>query len=124
MTMVTDIPTRELKPAMLRGARGRCPRCGEGHLFSKYLKIGDACSECGLDLTHQRTDDGPAYITILIVGHVGVFMLTTLFHYMSEHPLALALIMSTVCFGLALLMLPRVKGAMVGLQWAKRMHGF
>lgn len=124
MTFASDSATRELKPAMLRGARGRCPRCGEGNLFSKYLKIRSACPDCGLDLTHQRTDDGPAYITILIVGHIGVFLLTTLVHHMSERPLALALIMSGVCLVLSLLLLPRVKGGMVGLQWAKRMHGF
>ncbi|KAA2315009.1 DUF983 domain-containing protein [Pseudooceanicola sediminis] len=124
MTMATDIDDRALKPALLRGARGRCPRCGEGELFSKYLKIRSTCPHCALDLTHQRTDDGPAYITILIVGHVGVFLLTSLFHLMADRPLVLALSMSAVCLVLALLMLPRVKGGMVGLQWAKRMHGF
>lgn len=124
MTMVSDIEMRELKPALLRGALGRCPRCGEGRLFRGYLKVRPSCDHCALDFSHQRADDGPAYITILITGHVGVLLLTLLFHVMQDNPLLLALTMSGLCTLLALLMLPRVKGGLIALQWAKRMHGF
>ena len=35
-----------------------------------------------------------------------------------------ALIWLIVTAGLSLLILPRIKGAVVGYQWALRMHGF
>ena len=58
--------------SMLRGLKGRCPACGEGKLFSRYLKVQPTCSHCGLDLAKYPADDGPAYFTILIVGHLVV----------------------------------------------------
>ena len=61
---------RPLKPALLRGWRRCCPRCGKGALLYKYLKVHDRCDSCGQELHHQRADDGPAYLTILIVGHI------------------------------------------------------
>ena len=57
---------------MKRGFRGRCPRCGEGKLFRAFLKVDDHCSVCGLDFTPHRADDLPAYLVIVIVGHIVV----------------------------------------------------
>ncbi len=117
-------PERPTGQAMLRGARGRCPACGEGRLFTGYLKVADACPACHEDLHHQRADDGPAYLTILIVSHLGAPLL--LASFIAWRPSAMTMILS---FGigaivLSLAMLPVIKGAMVGLQWARRMHGF
>lgn len=121
---MTIAAPRETKPAILRGLRHRCPACGEGQLFSRYLKVTDSCSECGEALHHHRADDGPAYLTILIVGHVMGFALHGLFGYLRDDPLILALVLCTIATVLALVMLPRMKGLMVGYQWAKGMHGF
>lgn len=121
---MTTFETRETKSAILRGLRHRCPACGEGQLYARYLKVKDTCSECGEELHHHRADDGPAYLTILIVGHVMGFALHGLFRYMRDDPLMLALVLCTIATILALLMLPRMKGLMVGYQWAKKMHGF
>ena len=63
---------RDLKPAMWRGFRGRCPNCGEGKLFRAFLKTNDHCSVCGQDFTTHRADDLPAYLVIVIVGHIVV----------------------------------------------------
>ena len=63
---------------MLRGWRQRCPACGEGALFRAYLKVVDACPQCGEDLHHHRADDAPPYFTMVVVGHVviaGVLLL-------------------------------------------------
>ncbi len=70
----TEPPRRErsLQPAMLRGARGRCPKCGTGRLFRAYLKVADNCPDCGEAMHHQRADDAPPYFTMLIVGHIVV----------------------------------------------------
>ncbi|PZO65631.1 MAG: hypothetical protein DI498_08805 [Paracoccus denitrificans] len=115
---------RDTRQAMLRGARGRCPACGTGRLFSRYLKVADHCAECGEDLRHQRTDDGPAYLTILVVAHLVGPILLIVFVAWRPDPLVLV---ATFCVGatvLSLLLLPVFKGAMVGFQWAHRMHGF
>ena len=63
-------PERPLGEAIRRGFIGRCPACGRGRLFRAYLKIVNACKVCGEDLSHARADDAPAYLTMLIVGHV------------------------------------------------------
>ena len=109
---------------MLRGAMGRCPACGGGKLFRAFLKVADHCPACNEALHHQRADDGPAYLTILLVSHLGAPLL--LASYVAWRPSAMTMIWT---FGLgavilSLLLLPRIKGAFVGLQWARRMHGF
>ena len=61
---------RLVKPAMARGWRRRCPHCGSGPMMRGYLAVRDSCAVCNEELHHHRADDGPAYLTILIVGHV------------------------------------------------------
>jgi uncharacterized protein (DUF983 family) len=56
--------------SVLRGFKGRCPQCGEGRLFWRYLKVEPRCQACGHDLARYPADDGPAYFTILIAGHL------------------------------------------------------
>ena len=107
-----------------RGLRGRCPRCGEGRLFRAYLKPVDSCSVCGEDLSHQRADDAPPYITIVIVGHLLVPTMLTV-QALTDFSVVTYLAMylpatAAMAFGL----MQPVKGAVVGLQWALRMHGF
>ncbi|NIY72341.1 DUF983 domain-containing protein [Marivivens donghaensis] len=116
--------TRNTKDAVLKGMRLRCPNCGEGHLFSGYLKVAPACERCGLDFTPQRADDGPAYIVILLVCHIFGVALHLFYQQFLDNPLMLALILSAVAIVMSLAMLPPVKGMMVAIQWAKGMHGF
>ena len=61
-----------LAKAMWRGFRGKCPNCGEGHMFGRFLKVADACDHCGEELFHQRADDFPAYLVMVVVGHLVV----------------------------------------------------
>ncbi len=89
-----------------------------------YLKVRDACPVCAEPLHHHRADDGPAYLTILIVGHLMAPLLLFVFTHWRPEPLVLASVFSVGTVGLSLFLLPRLKGALVGLQWAKRMHGF
>ena len=56
--------------AVWRGFRGRCPACGEGRMFRAFLKVADQCPRCGEELHHHRADDFPAYLVIVIVGHI------------------------------------------------------
>ncbi len=115
---------RLTKPAMLRGLRRRCPHCGEGMLFSGYLKVADRCPVCGEELFHHRADDGPAYLTILIVGHLMAPLILIVFEKFRPEPLVLFTIFAVGCVALSLYLLPRLKGMIVGIQWAKRMNGF
>ena len=115
---------RRVFPALLAGACGRCPACARGKMFRAFLKVADTCPKCGEALHHQRADDAPAYFTMAIVAHVVVGGILALERAMAPETwvhLAIWLPLTTVLtFGL----LPRIKGALVALQWALRMHGF
>ena len=115
---------RDVWTAMKRGFRCRCPRCGEGKLFRAFLKVADHCSVCGLDFTPHRADDLPAYLVIVIVGHIVVpLALSIETNYSPPVWLQLAIYLPlTLVASLALLQ--PVKGAVVAFQWALRMHGF
>ena len=115
---------RDVWTAMKRGFRSRCPRCGEGKLFRAFLKVDDHCSACGLDYTPHRADDLPAYLVIVVVGHIvvpAVLWIET--NYAPAVWLQLAIYLP-LTFILSLLLLQPIKGAVVGFQWALRMHGF
>src|SRR4030088_3323020 len=115
---------RDLWTAMKRGFRCRCPRCGEGKLFRAFLKVDNNCSVCGLDYTPHRADDLPAYLVIVIVGHIVVPMILWIeTDYSPSVPLQLSIYLPRT-LSLSLLLLQPVKGAVVGVQWALRMHGF
>ena len=121
----TPPPERSLRDAMVRGFFGRCPACGRGRLFRSYLKVVNACQVCGEDLTPQRADDAPAYITLLIVAHaVGVGVLMSDELWPDASLLWLSVFWLWVTLISCLLILPRAKGAIVGQQWALGMHGF
>ena len=115
---------RDVWTAMKRGFRGRCPRCGEGKLFRAFLKTANNCSVCGLDFTPHRADDLPAYLVIVVVGHIVVpVVLWIETNYSPAVWLQLSIYLP-VTFFLSLALLQPVKGAVVGAQWALRMHGF
>ena len=110
--------------AMGRGAMGRCPHCGKGRMFRAFLKVADHCDACGEELHHQRADDFPAYLVIVLVGHIVVpLVLATETHFSPPYWLSMTL-WPALTVALALAFLQPVKGAVVGLQWATGMHGF
>jgi uncharacterized protein (DUF983 family) len=116
--------TRPLFQAIWRGARLRCPACGRGRLFNGYLSTNDACPECSAELHHHRADDAPPYLTILSTGHIVVPMIiSTEVAYAPPVWVHMSLWLPLV-LGVSLFLLPRFKGAIVGIQWALKMHGF
>jgi uncharacterized protein (DUF983 family) len=118
------LPRRDVWQAMARGLRCRCPNCGKGKIFRAFLKVADKCSECGQDFSGHRADDLPAYLVIVIVGHIVVpIVLWIETDYAPPIPLQLAIYLPLTLIS-SLLLLQPVKGAVVGLQWAFRMHGF
>jgi len=116
---------RDWRAALKTGFRMRCPACGEGHMFYRFLKVSDCCPHCGEELHHHRADDAPPYFTILVVAHViGALMLLV-----EEHNDALDVRIHMVLWPVLTLLLvfwflPRFKGALIAYQWALRMHGF
>jgi uncharacterized protein (DUF983 family) len=122
--MPVHIGERQSSQAMLRGWAQRCPDCGEGALYGRYLKVNHACPSCGTELHHHRADDAPPYFTMFIVGHVVIALLLVVERkYTPPIWLHLALWLP-LTLGLSLWLLPRIKGLLIGLQWAQRMHGF
>lgn len=115
---------RPLGRSIRRGLMCRCPACGQGRLLHAYLKVNDACPACGEDLSAQRADDGPAYLTILIVGHLMAPALLAAFIAFRPSPAEMIAVFGTGTVVLSLLLLPRMKGLMVAIQWSRRMHGF
>jgi uncharacterized protein (DUF983 family) len=109
--------------ALVRGALGRCPRCGIGRLLHHYLKVADRCSACGEAYGHFRADDAPPWLTILIVGHITVPIILVL-----ERNFQLAMWMEFAIYIplitlLTLVLLPRCKGIILALLWALKAEG-
>ena len=105
---------------MLRGLRGRCPHCGEGKLFYRYLKVEPVCQTCGHDLDRYPADDGPAYFTVLLVGHLVIVPFLIFFSPLIWKAPVLILVPSALLSvaAITLLALPLVKGAFIGLTYA------
>lgn len=119
-----DTAPRDTATALKRGFSCRCPQCGEGRIFGKFLKVNPTCSNCGLNLDGHRADDMPPYIVIMIVGHI-VVGLNLAFEQGAEWPLWIHFaIWPTLTLVSALMLLQPVKGALIGYQWALKMHGF
>jgi uncharacterized protein (DUF983 family) len=112
------------RQAMARGARGRCPHCGEGGLFRAFLKVSDRCTNCGEELHHHRADDFPAYLVIVIVGHIVVPLVLAVETQCAPPYWFSMTLWPSLTAVLSLALLQPVKGAVVGLQWAMGMHGF
>ncbi len=115
--MAEDV-RRDSGPAMRRGLLGRCPNCGEGHLFAGFLRIMPECLACGEPLGRYRAADGPAFITISVVGLLLIPILGWSFVALRPDPVTLALILTLSVTVLTLLVLRLVKGAWVGYIWS------
>ncbi len=115
---------RPLGPAIRRGLRRKCPNCGTGDLFRGYINVRDDCPVCQQELHHHRADDGPAYLTILLVGHIMVPIMGAVYMAFQPEALLMASVFSVATVALSLFLLPRLKGFMIAFQWAKYMHGF
>lgn len=115
---------RDTMTAIKRGFFCRCPQCGEGKIFGKFLKVNPTCDVCGLALDGHRADDMPPYIVIMIVGHI-VVGLNLMFEQQADWPLWVHFaIWPALTLVSALALLQPVKGALIGYQWALKMHGF
>ena len=126
MTEMVSSPAAEAPAAakpvwlgMRRGLAHHCPNCGQGKLYRAYLKVVGECEQCGHVLGNYRADDGPAYFTILLVGHL-VVAPVLLMPFIWQWPIAAVLPVTLIpVAALTLAVLPRIKGAFIGLLWAQ-----
>jgi uncharacterized protein (DUF983 family) len=110
--------------ALTRGFRGRCQACGKGRMFRAFLKVSDACPACGEELHHHQADDAPAYFDIAIVGHIVLPLALAVETAFTPPYWVHAALWLPLTLILSLGLLQPIKGAIVGWQWANRMHGF
>jgi len=107
-----------MKTALARGFRGLCPSCGKGHIFNGFLKVVTECRNCGAPLGLARADDAPPYFTILAVGHIVVPLVVVVEQLLSPPLWVQFAIWPAVTVALSLLLLPRIKGAVLGVAMA------
>ncbi len=93
-------------------------------MMSSYLTVRPSCASCGEAFHHHRADDAPAWATILIVGHVLVSMLLFVETRFAPPLWMHWAIWPALTLGMTIWLLPRIKGMIVAMQWALRMHGF
>jgi uncharacterized protein (DUF983 family) len=110
--------------ALWRGFTMRCPNCGQGSLFGRFLKVVDHCAVCGEDYSGQQADDFPAYLVIVVIGHL-VIPAVLIVEELFAPPIWLQYLiwLPSVALG-ALALIQPTKGAVVALQWQLGMHGF
>ncbi len=89
----------------------------------RYLKIVPECPHCKTELGRARADDGPAYLTILVVAKLLVPPMAWVYTDYDPNAFWVTLGFCTVALLMSLFLLPRFKGMMVGIQWANRMYG-
>jgi uncharacterized protein (DUF983 family) len=107
-----------LRRSVGRGLKGRCPACGEGKMFWRYLKVSDRCPKCDLDLSNYPADDGPAYLTILLIGHMVIVPLL-LFPIIWRSPAIYSVpIVLVALTAITLTALPVIKGGWIGLMYS------
>jgi uncharacterized protein (DUF983 family) len=113
---------RSVWDGILRGLKRHCPNCGQGRLFAGYLKVQPTCAQCGHDNGRYRADDGPAYVTVLLVGHVMVAPMLTFPVIWQASPFLVAPLALLTVGSATLAALPFIKGGFIGLLWATGSH--
>lgn len=115
-TQANSWPTPKLTTAVLRGLLGRCPACGESHLFKGFLRPVDVCQRCSAPLGIVRSDDAPPYLTILLVGHIIVPAIVLIDRFGALPDWLMSAIFLPLTAALCLGLLRPVKGGTIGLM--------
>lgn len=110
--------------ALKRGLRGHCTACGRGRMFRAFLKVADECPACGEELHHHRADDFPAYLVIVIVGHILVPIVLAVETNIAPPMWVGMTLWPTVALASCLALIQPIKGGVVAIQWFLGMHGF
>lgn len=96
--------------------RGRCPACGEGHLFVRYLTVVSHCDACGMDLREVDPGDGPAVFVILVGGALVMIAVVAVEVAFTPPYWVHALIWIPTVIALGLGLIRPFKAVLIGLQ--------
>ena len=107
-------------PPSQTGMRGRCPRCGEGRLFSGFLDVAPRCQACGLDFSFADAGDGPAVFIMMIVGFIVVGLALFVEFTFSPPYWVHAVLWIPLVIGLSLGLLRPLKGFLIAQQYRHR----
>jgi uncharacterized protein (DUF983 family) len=99
-----------------RGLAKKCPNCGLFPIFSRYVKTHKKCSKCGINFSEYKSDDGPAYFTIFIVGHILIPLILLTEKNFSPPTVIQMIIWPLITITLTLWLLPKIKGAFLAFQ--------
>ncbi len=100
-----------------RGFFNQCPQCKEGKLLRRYTTPHKECSNCQLDYEPLRADDGPAWATILIAGHLAMPFTFWVLEQGLDNLFLEILYPSLFIVFLCIVMLPRAKGIFMNIIW-------
>lgn len=120
MIKMSGSATVDVWRAVRRGLQLRCPACGKGKLLKGYLRVSETCSSCQEAIGQIRADDGPAWATILLVGHC---VSPAFFLFATTDPGAgfrAFVVIAGAVIAASLLLLPRMKGLFIAVIWASR----
>ncbi len=109
-------PMPTLASAIGRGLLGRCPACGNSHMFNGYLRVVPECRNCGAPLGRARADDAPPYFTIFVVGHIVIPLMMYVDRVGEPSIATMTAIFVPMTLFLALTLLRPIKGGTVGLM--------
>ncbi len=99
------------------GLNGRCPRCGQGHLFKSGLIVAGTCDRCGLSFAFADSGDGPAVFAIMILGFL-VLGGALIVEFKIEPPLWVHVVLwGIVTPVLAFFLLRLLKATLIALQY-------
>ncbi|MBK5264795.1 MAG: DUF983 domain-containing protein [Alphaproteobacteria bacterium] len=121
---MSEIADRPFLPRLSLALRGRCPACGQAPLFARFLKPVDHCSHCGQGWQGHQADDFPAYLVILLLGHIIIPIVVEVNLLFSPSVAIQMALWPTLTAILALLLIQPAKGAVIAFQWSRHMHGF
>ncbi|MGH1457073.1 MAG: DUF983 domain-containing protein [Alphaproteobacteria bacterium] len=107
----------QTKTLLKRGFFNRCPSCGQGKLLRGYTSPNKSCRECNLDFEALRADDGPAWATILIAGHLSMpFVFWILEQGLDNTTIEISASIAVI-LTLSAIILPRAKGIFMAIIW-------
>ena len=113
-------PSSKTRSVWQTGFRGKCPRCGEGALYSSFLKVADNCPVCGLDLSQEDAGDGAVPFIIIIAGTLGVGIGVWVMSTFDTGVWAPITVAFPVVAAVVLILLPKVKGLLIALQYLNK----
>lgn len=116
------VDTGHLAPVLRSGLLGRCPRCGEGHLFKGPLTLAlrEQCEHCGLSYGFADSGDGPAVFVIIVLGFL-LLGAALVVEFRLSPPLWLHLVLwAPIAFLLGFGLLRPMKATLISLQYRNK----